>query len=634
MGILMVLGLMGVTIYMAFGFPYTLFHLKQTDTTEIKAVFIVGRSGEKSPSPDSYFIGEEPPSELHKIGYGELTNIGKERMYLLGKFLKLRYYHLLLNGNPRKTYARAAALDRHLESAQALLAGLNPPKDSWFWSSTNELSEWQPKAVHSTATEYDDLLSIESNCFKLEQDKMSWKNSTRYQQLLNEFRHDLQTLRANTGLQFEDDLEMLSEIEDALRTRKAFGENVPAWYTSTFANRLGHIADVTTESRFNSASVQRLYVGRLLHEVAERINTKILFHQQVLANVEAGRHELADGSLSSFKQEPQLVGTSSDNSGKANTIQAADDPNIFVYITDKQRLAALMSSLQIYSSEPRFGSLLLIELHFDPINKIHFLRLFTISSSSPNSFPEPLRVNPIACMDSVECAPQQFEQNIRHLMLDRRSWQEACLSNSKPTNSLTTGAPFQPLITDDLSNQPLQEITVPPSTPSLVPVWTDAPTTITTSTIVLVPEVDTSSEGYTTNGEDKLEEELIVGPIKEVTPPIDVIAADVSSTAVATDASKEPEAEPTGVTVDDTSPTTNDLDSSTAKSPVEPIVVADSDKKQDIVSAIEFQNSPGNSLGESEDPGENSSDDIAGQEMLKVAEKEHFEKNYYHTSDI
>lgn len=619
---------------MAFGFPYTLFHLKQTETTEIKAVIIVGRSGEKSPSPESYFIGEEPPKELHKIGYGELTNTGKERMYLLGKFLKLRYYHLLLNGNPRKIYARAAALDRHLESAQALLAGLNPPKDSWFWSSTNELSEWQPKAVHSTATEYDDLLSIESNCFKLEQDKISWKNSTKYQQLLNEFRHDLQTLRANTGLEFEDDLEMLSAIEDALRTRKAFKENVPAWYTSTFANRLGHIADVTTESRFNSASVQRLYVGRLLHEVAERINTKILLHQQLLANqAEAGRHEFADESLSLVKQEPQLIANPSDNAGKANTIQAADDPNIFVYITDKLRLAALMSSLQIYSSEPRFGSLLLIELHFDPINQIHFLRLFTISSSSPNSFPEPLRVNPIACMDSLECAPQQFEQNIRHLMLDKGSWQEACLANSKPSDRPTTGAPLQPLIVDDLSNQPLQESTIPSSTPSTVPVWTDAPTTISTSTAVLVPEVETSSDGYATNGEDKLEEELIVGPIKEVTPPIDVVV-DMSSTAVAMNVSSQTETEPTSVAVEDFSSTTEESESSTHTSdPVEQIVAAGSDKK-DITSSIEFQNSPSNSMSVAEDPRENFLDDIAGQEMLKVAEKEHFEKNYHHASDI
>lgn len=75
LGILTIFGLMAVTIYMAFGFPYTLFHLKQTETTEIQSVIIIGSGGEQSPSADSYFIGEEPPEELHKIGYNMLTNV-------------------------------------------------------------------------------------------------------------------------------------------------------------------------------------------------------------------------------------------------------------------------------------------------------------------------------------------------------------------------------------------------------------------------------------------------------------------------------------------------------------------------------------------------------------------------------
>lgn len=553
-------------------------------------------------------------------------------MYLLGKFLKLRYYHLLLNGNPRKIYARAAALDRHLESAQALLAGLNPPKDDWFWSSTNELSEWQPKAVHSTATEYDDLLSAESNCFKLEQDKISWKNSTRYQQLLNEFRHDLQTLRANTGLEFEDDLEMLSEIEDSLETRKAFKENVPAWYTDTFANRLDHIADVTTESRFNSANMQRLYVGRLLHELAENINTKILIHQQTLANSEsvaATGSKLQYTDVQDTSNQQLNVLQQSNNVGKTAAI--TNDPNIFVYITDKQRLAALMSSLQIYSSEPRFGSLLLIELHFDPINRIHFLRLFTVSSSSPNSFPEPLRVNPIACMDSVECTPQQFEQNIRHLMLDKGSWQEACFGTSVPVNSLTTAAPLQPLITDDLSSQPLQESTAPSSTSSTTPVWTDASiiSTEPALTTVVVPAEDTSSsEEQVKPSDDKLDEALIVGPIKDGEGGVILDAG-----ATSTNNSSEPEIDtsPTSIALEEinnssTSPQAPYTANETSSESEQPEPAAE--KKQDISSVIEFQNAPGDTAAES------SENIIDGQDMLKVAEREHFEKNFYHTSDI
>lgn len=477
----MVFGLMAVTLYMAFAFPYTLIHLKQTETTEIKSVIIIGMNGESSPTPDSYYIGEEPPEELHTFGYDQLTNVGKERMYLLGKFLKLRYYHLLLNGNPRKIYVRSADSDKHLESAQSLLAGLNPPKDRWFWSkSTNELNNWQPKAVHTTDPSYDDLLSPEPNCFKLEQEKLWWKNSTKYQQLLNEFRHDMQTLRSNTGLEFEDDLEMLSGLEGALKSRKAYDDKVPAWYTSTFANRLAHIANVATGSRYASSSVQRLYVGRMLHEIVQSVNTKILYHKLDLSSKQGG--DSGEKVVQQTKYQSRLT-----------------EPDMYVYMTDKNKLASLMSSLQIYSSQPYFGSMLIIELHYNPIEQIHFLRLFTVSpDSSPNSFPEPLRVNPIACVDSPECAPQQFEQNIRHLMLDKGSWQELCLNNV-PT---TTARPLMPLINDQLGVRP---------TTTQMPIMS--------STTLSPPKNIDITTPINQNIADKLDDILIVGPTK-LRPPV------------------------------------------------------------------------------------------------------------------
>lgn len=74
-GVFMVLALVSVTLYMAFAFPYSLFHLKQTETTEIKSVIIVARNGERSPSSESYFIGEEQPEDLISFGYEQLTNV-------------------------------------------------------------------------------------------------------------------------------------------------------------------------------------------------------------------------------------------------------------------------------------------------------------------------------------------------------------------------------------------------------------------------------------------------------------------------------------------------------------------------------------------------------------------------------
>lgn len=77
LGVIMVICLMAFTLYIAFAFPFQLLQLKQTDTTEIKAVILLGIGGDESPSPDSYFAGEIPPDELHTIGHGQLTNVSR-----------------------------------------------------------------------------------------------------------------------------------------------------------------------------------------------------------------------------------------------------------------------------------------------------------------------------------------------------------------------------------------------------------------------------------------------------------------------------------------------------------------------------------------------------------------------------
>lgn len=474
-----------------------------------------------------------------------LEKAGKERMYLLGKYLKLRYYQLLLNGDPRKIYIRSADSDRCLESAQALLAGLNPPKDKWVWSQQGELNnQWQPKAVHSAQAADDDLLSGESECLKLE-DKDAWKNSTRYQQLLSEFRHDLQTLRANTGLEFEDDLEMLSNVEDALRTRNAFDPSagVPLWYTSTLANRLAHISDVTAESRFSSAAVQRLYVGRLLYEIARNVNSKIR-----LLSLSAAEHAASNsgGAASRYKSTSERrtdVGSDelqaiedaplnvyqmqAKNKLRANPLTG---PNMFIYVTSKHRMTALLNSLQIYSSQLHFGSLLLIELHHDPINQVHFLRLFTVSSQNANTFPEPLRVNPKACLDAAECYPQQFEQNIRHLMLDKNAWQEACSVLQEQPNSFDHTFKPQPLWPTAIDEPKGGSLVAPstmaplppqlpasqaPALPTPMPATTTTKTTSTTTTAAPIDETSSTTTDKSAADKQDLEDTLIVGPLKD-----------------------------------------------------------------------------------------------------------------------
>lgn len=408
-------------------------------------------------------------------------------MYSLGRFLRLKYYQLLLNGNPHLLYARAPDTNLHLESAQALISGLNPPKDQWVWSLESfDVSNWQPIAIHTNELKYDDLLSTDtSNCYRLEQELSGWKNSSRYQSLLNEHRHDLQTLRTNTGLEFEDDLDMLIQIEQSLRIRKFFApDQLPDWLSASMTDRLSHISNVCAQSRYGLAEVQRLYVGRFLHQLMVNLNTKIREHKAILTEVSATETKPGPGSAGSTADHLNGESAPSSSSSSTGTMKqknpsqssglnsqslstntnprmqapsneflnsytyAYDDsagltsrwahisssimqpttrePNVYVYVLDRQRFIALLNSLHIYTNQPQFGAVLLVELHYDPITFTYFLRFLTSSSDNPVVISEPLRLNPLACGEGVECEPQQFEQNLRHLMLDRETWREGC----------------------------------------------------------------------------------------------------------------------------------------------------------------------------------------------------------------
>jgi len=471
--------LMVVAMYMALAGPYSLFKLKQAETTEIKTVIVIARHGDELPSSEAYFFGEQlkrrsstdssidPNSDEETMGRlvrdpaNQLTNIGKERMYLLGKFLKLRYYDRLLNGESQRLFVRSSDADKSLESAQLLVAGLNPPKSGSIWSPEPEhelAARWQPKAIHTTDESSDDLLSSRSKCLLnyefSNQRSRSWKNSSKYLHLLNEFRHDLQVLRLNTGLDFEDDLEMLIDIEENLRARAASG-NSPSWYTTTMAQRLTHIADVTSGCKFGQPEAQRLYAGRLLHSITEDILSRLDSGARG-ARVNVSRDQSESTSTNRERKRDKgisFLGRSSNRDAlgeedisinhksmdHSSSVSRMKDARMSLYITDKLHLTALLHALKIYSTQPHYGFLLIIELHYDPSNRVHFLRLFTVNSLIYNVFPEPVRVNPTACpRDSVECSPEQFRQNIEHLAVDKKTWSNQLCSDSRQETTATT----------------------------------------------------------------------------------------------------------------------------------------------------------------------------------------------------
>jgi hypothetical protein len=84
-----------------------------------------------------------------------LLQKGILQMFKLGEFLRTRYNGYLSElYYPKEFLMKSSANDRCLMSAQAVLAGLYPPKGMQVW---NPDLKWQPIPVHSTPRHLDQV---------------------------------------------------------------------------------------------------------------------------------------------------------------------------------------------------------------------------------------------------------------------------------------------------------------------------------------------------------------------------------------------------------------------------------------------------------------------------------------------
>ncbi|EDO35543.1 predicted protein, partial [Nematostella vectensis] len=91
----------------------------------------------------------DPYANYWPQGFGQLTQLGMQQEYYLGKFLRNRYMEStnFLNSSyiRNQVYCRSTDKDRTIMSAQAQLNGLYPPKGPQKWRHN---LDWQPIPVH------------------------------------------------------------------------------------------------------------------------------------------------------------------------------------------------------------------------------------------------------------------------------------------------------------------------------------------------------------------------------------------------------------------------------------------------------------------------------------------------------
>lgn len=91
--------------------------------------------------------------------FGQLTAVGKQQQYELGKYFRRRYEKLLGDGSysPDKVFAVSSELDRTINSASLVLAGLFPPQNDEIW---NKDLLWNPIPVYIVPRSRDYLIIV------------------------------------------------------------------------------------------------------------------------------------------------------------------------------------------------------------------------------------------------------------------------------------------------------------------------------------------------------------------------------------------------------------------------------------------------------------------------------------------
>ncbi|CAG2110492.1 unnamed protein product, partial [Medioppia subpectinata] len=109
---------------------YDLDNSSPYNTSTLVLIQIVQRHGDHAPF--SFYPGDPYANDLWPDGLGELTPKGKRRMYNTGRQLRYRYGHWL-GVSPKTIYQRSQGVDRCLESAYAVSAGMYAPEGRWVW---------------------------------------------------------------------------------------------------------------------------------------------------------------------------------------------------------------------------------------------------------------------------------------------------------------------------------------------------------------------------------------------------------------------------------------------------------------------------------------------------------------------
>jgi len=280
----------------------------------LKLVQCLYRHGDRAP----FDIYPEDPHRDHwlQVGARQLTNVGKQQHYDLGRLLRRRYQGFLSEEyRYEEIHVRSSDTDRTLASALCNLAGLYPPSGTAVW---NHLLPWQPIPVHTVTLSKDALLNFSYHCNRVEELMMAHNKSSE-------------------GLTFmEKHTKLIRKMEDL------FGVSLKVWDDIWVA------VDTLIVERMNNMTVE----DWVYEDWDEIVNL----------NADLFTWYLKGPELKKLKGGPLLTEMITNMEKKVNNIEP--NARLYVYSAHDSTLLALLSLLDLYDNvPPGYASCIIVELH-------------------------------------------------------------------------------------------------------------------------------------------------------------------------------------------------------------------------------------------------------------------------------
>nr|QTY40898.1 venom polypeptide precursor [Doratifera vulnerans] len=365
--------------------------LIQTLTTdrsdqELLLAYVVNRHGERTPDVDELSLSDQKEKLQEYIdvhGFEGLINIGKARVYKMGKFIRDRYgpegYGLLSKlYHHDDIYVRSTDKERTKMTAQIVMSAVYPPQAEQQWN--DDLGKlWQP-VPYTAVPLSEDYLRYYSNCRRFKT-LMKRAKETSAQEELAPFSDLENLLLEKTGRNFTEEPTMYQTLYDLFRSQEALGLGIPTWATSIWP-RLAEAARLAYRLYFRSAEMKKIGGGVILND----------FVQDAI-NIISGK---------TVKQRFHMYSSHDFNIGSLLEVCNVEGKKHIV---------------------PHYAALFGLELYRSKTTGMYSVQPLYLSQAGGA---EPKAFYFENCLDSTYCDFSVFQRNTAHYLLPEREFYEIC----------------------------------------------------------------------------------------------------------------------------------------------------------------------------------------------------------------